>query len=125
LNRIILVGRLTRDPQLKHTSNGTAVANFTIAVNRRRSKEKEVDFIDVVVWQKLAELSAQYLSKGKQVGVEGRLEIRSYEDKEGIKRKIAEVIADNIEFLSPAGQSAGQAKNDIGGEEFDEETIPF
>ncbi len=102
LNRIILIGRLTRDPELKYTTNGTAVATFSLAVNRKYNRE-EVDFIDIVAWRGLAENVANYLSKGRMAAVEGRLQIRTYETKEGQKRKAAEVVADDIRFLDRGG----------------------
>lgn len=102
LNKIILIGRLTRDPELRYTTNGTAVAKMTLAVDRpqfNREREKETDFIDVVVWQKQAETCANNLGKGRLVAVEGRLQIRSYDDNQGVRRKAAEVVADSIKFL--------------------------
>ncbi len=102
LNRVILIGNLTRDPELRYTPDRTPVVNFTIAVNRSSGNLKEgktVDFIPVVVWRERAERCSEYLTKGSQVAVEGRLQIRSYEDKDGIKRKTAEVIAWRVEFL--------------------------
>jgi len=102
LNRIILIGRLTRDPELKYTPNGTAVTTFTLAINRKFNKE-ETDFIDVVVWRQQAENCANYLSKGGLAAVEGRLQISNYETKDGQKRKAAEVVADDVRFLSKAG----------------------
>lgn len=102
LNRVILIGRLARDPELRYTPSGTAVATFALAVERRfpnQHGERETDFIRIVVWQKLAETCANYIEKGRLVGVEGRLQIRSYEDKEGIRRNAAEVIAENVQFL--------------------------
>jgi len=102
LNRIILIGRLTADPELRYTPSGTAVAQFTLAVDRQRSNqmgEKETDFINIVVWQKQAELCAQYLRKGRLAAVDGRLQIRSYDNKEGQKVRVAEVIADSVRFL--------------------------
>ena len=101
LNRIILIGRLTRDPELRYTPNGLAVARFTLAVDRRQSKdrERETDFIDIVVFQKQAEICANYIGKGRLVAVEGRLQIRSYDDSQGIRRRAAEVIADSVRFL--------------------------
>ena len=98
LNRIILIGRLTRDPELKYTTNGTAVVNFTLAVNRKFNRD-ETDFIDIVAWRGLAENCANYLSKGRLAAVEGRLQIRSYEANDGTKRKVAEVIANDVRFL--------------------------
>jgi len=105
LNRVILIGRLTRDPELKYTPNGTAVATFSLAVNRRFNKE-QTDFIDVVAWRQTAEFTANYGSKGRLVAVEGRLQVRTYETKEGQKRKVAEVVADDIRFLDKAGSAA-------------------
>jgi single-strand DNA-binding protein len=104
LNRIILIGRLTQDPELKYTQNGTAVATFTLAVNRR-FKRDEADFIPIVVWNKPAENCASYLGKGSQVAVEGRLQVRSYETQEGQRRYVTEVVAENVEFLGKSGSS--------------------
>jgi len=104
LNRIVIIGRLTRDPELKQTPNGIAVATFTLAVDRafkNSDGEKEVDFISVVVWRAQAESCATYLSKGKLAAVDGRLQIRSYEAQDGTKRTVAEVVAENVKFLSP------------------------
>ncbi len=101
-NRIILIGRLTADPVLRYTPQGTAVATFTLAVNRRFNRE-ETDFINIVTWRALAEHCAQYLSKGQLTALEGRLQIRSYEGKDGIRRTVAEVIADDVRFLGKAG----------------------
>ncbi len=105
LNRIILIGRLTRDPELKYTPNGTAVATFTLAINRRFNKE-ETDFIDVVAWRQSAEFVANYGSKGRLTMTEGRLQVRTYETKEGQKRKVAEVVADDVRFLDKGGTSS-------------------
>ena len=104
LNRIILIGRLTADPELRYTKNGVAVASFTLAVDRRFKNaegERETDFIDIVVWRQQAESCSNYLSKGKLCAVDGSLQIRSYEAKDGTKRKAAEVVADDVRFLSP------------------------
>ncbi|MBX6395953.1 MAG: single-stranded DNA-binding protein [Alicyclobacillaceae bacterium] len=109
LNRIILIGRLTQDPELRYTPSGTAVANFTLAVDRPRTNqmgERETDFINIVVWQKLGELCAQYLRKGRLAAVEGRLQIRSYENRDGQRVRVAEVVADNVRFLDRAGERA-------------------
>ncbi len=104
LNRVVLIGRLTRDPELRYTPNGVAVASFTLAVDRSRKNaagERETDFIPIVVWQQQAENCNTYLSKGKLAAVDGRLQIRSYEDKDGVKRTVAEVVAESVRFLSP------------------------
>jgi len=129
LNKVILIGRLTRDPELRYTpNNGTAVATFGLAVDRPFGKD-EVDFIDIVVWNKQAELCAQYLSKGKLAAIDGRLQIRSYEAKDGSKRRVAEVVAEAVRFLSPKGSTESGPRK-----EFDEypkevnledEEIPF
>jgi len=130
LNRVILIGRLTREPDLRYTASGLAVAKFTLAVDRRvvKDREKEADFIDIVVWQKQAENCANYLGKGRLVAVDGRLQIRSYDDNQGIRRKAVEVIAENVRFLDRAkeGQSTTGVNRSFGSEiEFNEEDIPF
>lgn len=102
LNRIILMGRLTRDPELRRTQNGTAVTSFSIAVDRdfknKDTGEKATDFIDIVAWRQTAEFVCDYFSKGRMAVVEGRLQIRDWTDKDGNKRRSAEVLADNIYF---------------------------
>lgn len=113
LNRIILIGRLTRDPELRYPAKGNAVVSFTLAVDRPFSNQqgqKETDFIRIVAWRKLAETCAQNLGKGRLVAVDGRLQIRDYEDKSGAKRQISEVVAENVRFLDwskEQGQSDG------------------
>jgi len=102
MNHIVLIGRLTRDPELRYTPNGVAVANFDLAVNRpttNQQGERETDFIRIVAWQKQAELCANYLKKGRLVAVEGRLQIRNYETQDGQKRRVAEVVANFVQFL--------------------------
>ncbi len=104
-NRIILIGRLTRDPELRYVPSGAPVASFTLAVDRPfkdQQGNRETDFIDIVAWRKLAEQVSQYMSKGRMVAVEGRLQIRSYETQDGQKRKVAEVVADGVRFLDRA-----------------------
>lgn len=110
LNKVILIGRLTRDPELRYTPSGTPVAGFTLAVDRSfldKQGNRGTDFIDIVVWRKLGEVCARHLNKGRMVAVEGRLEIRSYEDNQGIRRKVAEIIAENVRFLDGAKGQAG------------------
>ena len=102
MNKVFLIGRLTRDPQLRYVPSGQPVANFTLAVDRsfkNSQGERETDFVDIVAWRKSAELATQYLSKGRLVAVEGRLQIRSYEAQDGTRRKVAEVVTDRIQFL--------------------------
>ena len=102
LNRIILMGRLVRDPELRHTQSGTAVASFTLAVDRdfrnKQNGEKDTDFIDIVAWRQTGEFVSKYFTKGRMAVVEGRLQIRDWTDKDGNKRRAAEVIADNVYF---------------------------
>lgn len=108
-NRIILIGRLTRDPELRYVPSGAPVASFTLAVDRPfrdQQGNRETDFIDIVAWRKLAEQVSQYMSKGRMVAVEGRLQIRSYETQDGQKRKVAEVVADGIRFLDRGSRQA-------------------
>ena len=102
LNKIILMGRLTRDPELRHTQSGTAVASFALAVDRdfkdKQSGEKQTDFIDVVAWRQTGEFVSKYFTKGRMAVVEGRLQMRSWTDTDGNKRRAAEVVADNVYF---------------------------
>ena len=101
LNKIILMGRLTRDPELRRTQSGTAVASFTLAVDRDykpQDGERETDFIDIVAWRGTAEFVSKYFTKGRMAVVEGRLQVRDWKDKDGAKRRSTEVIADNVYF---------------------------
>jgi len=112
-NRIILIGRLTRDPELRYVPSGAPVASFSLAVDRpfqNQQGNRETDFIDVVACRKLAEQVSQYMSKGRMVAVEGRLQIRSYETQDGQKRKVAEVVADGIRFLDKARTGPGPSE---------------
>ncbi|WP_018923273.1 single-stranded DNA-binding protein [Salsuginibacillus kocurii] len=114
INRVVLVGRLTRDPELRYTPNGVAVCNFGIAVNRtftNQHGEREADFFNCVVWRKQAENVANYLKKGSQAGIDGRLQSRSYENNEGRRVTVVEVVGDSVQFLEPRGGS-GTANND-------------
>ena len=102
LNHIVLMGRLTRDPELRRTQSGVAVASFSLAVDRdfanRDSGEKQTDFIDIVAWRNTAEFVSKYFTKGRMAVVSGRLQIRDWTDREGGKRRSAEVVADNVYF---------------------------
>ena len=101
LNHIVLMGRLTRDPELRRTGSGVAVASFTLAVDRdfaAQGAEKETDFVDIVAWRNTAEFVSRYFTKGRMAVVTGRLQIRNWTDKEGNKRRSAEVVADNVYF---------------------------
>lgn len=111
INQLVLVGRLTRDPELRYTQSGIAVARFTLACDRPftgQDGKKEVDFIDCVVWRKQAENVTQYLKKGSMAGLTGRLQISSYDDKDGNRKYRAEVVADSVRFLESKkdGESA-------------------
>ena len=102
LNKVILVGRLTRDPDLRYIQSGEAVANFTLAVDRpftNQKGEKETDFVRIVVWKKQAENCAQYLNKGSMAAVDGRLQVRNYEDNSGEKKQAVEVVAERVVFI--------------------------
>ena len=130
MNRIILIGRLVRDVELRYTRSGLAVGSFTLAVDRpftTQDGERETDFIDIVVWRKQAENCANFLGKGRLVAVEGRLQIRSYDDQNGIRRKAAEVVADQVKFLDRAEtqqQKATAPQQNVWSEpEFDD--VPF
>lgn len=114
MNKVFLIGRLTRDPELRYTGNNTAVASFSLAVNRNftnQAGEREADFINIVVWRKQAENVKNYLTQGSQVAIDGRLQTRSYDDQDGKKRYITEVIADNVEFLGSKGSNNSNTTN--------------
>jgi len=121
MNRAIIIGRLTKDPELRATQSGLAVCTFTVAVDRRGA-EKKTDFIPVVAWRQLAELCGKYLSKGRQAAVCGSIQIRSYDAKDGTKRYITEIIADEVQFL-------GESKKDRDEDGFTDvtgtEDVPF
>jgi len=136
-NRVILVGNLVRDPEIRYVGSGAAVTKFTLAVNRRSKQQEETDFIDIVSWEKLAETCNTYLKKGMSCLVEGRLSIRSYEDKEGQKRKATEVVINTMQMLdraprretfdeeqTPVGVAAA-APRQIGDDLDQDEEIPF
>ena len=147
LNHITLMGRLTRDPELRRTGSGTAVTSFSLAVDRdfkSQSGEKETDFIDIVAWRSTAEFVSKYFSKGRMAVVEGRLQIRDWTDKDGGKRRSAEVVADNVYFgdskrdggdssgysAAPAYKNAAPSNFNAGGSDFaeigeDDGELPF
>ena len=147
LNKIFLMGRLTRDPELRRTGTGTAVTSFSLAVDRdfkSQSGEKETDFIDIVAWRSTAEFVSKYFTKGRMAVVEGRLQIRDWTDKDGGKRRSAEVVADNVYFgdskrdggdssgysAAPAYKNAAPSNFNAGGSDFaeigeDDGELPF
>ena len=121
LNHIVLMGRLTRDPELRRTGSGIAVASFTLAVDRdfgsKESGEKETDFIDIVAWRSTAEFVAKYFTKGRMAVVSGRLQIRNWNDKDGNKRRSAEVVADNV-YFGDSKRDADSGSNSYGGSSY-------
>ena len=139
LNKIFIMGRLTRDPELRRTQNGTAVTSFTLAVDRdfkNADGTKETDFIDCVVWRQTAEFVSKYFTKGRMAVVEGRLQIRDWQDKDGNKRRNAGVIADNVYFgdsrsdNAPGSYQAAKAPVNVDAEDFvevedDDSDLPF
>jgi single-strand DNA-binding protein len=117
LNRIIVIGRLTRDPEMKYTPQGVPVATMGIAVNRFTKDENgnnEVDFFDVVAWRRSAEFASNYLTKGRLVSVDGRLQTRSYVAQDGTKRKVYEIVAENLEGLDRKGDTDGAPAHSAG-----------
>lgn len=138
LNRVILIGRLTKDPDLKYTPAGVAVSQFTLAVDRpfhTNQSEREADFIPVVTWRQLAENCANYLRKGRMTAVEGRLQIRHYDNNEGKRVYVSEVIADNVRFLErgessqsserPAQNNRDPFANDGQAIDISDDNLPF
>lgn len=141
MNKVFLVGNLARDPEVRYTQTGKAVASFSIAVNRfsgsAGSGQSTADFIPIVAWDKLAEICGNNLIKGRKILVEGRMQVRNYEGKDGMKRYVTEVIAQNIEFMDsrqsrpadepgmPAAAPNSNSANAFGSEVFPDEEIPF
>lgn len=134
LNNICINGRLTKEPDYKTTTNGTAVTTFTVAVDRPKNKngEKETDFIPVVAWRGLADICGKYFHKGNLVSIQGRLQIRTYEASDGSKRTVAEIMADKAENMSPKSETQGNNVSPSFAPNFDEleeqtapDDIPF
>lgn len=130
MNKVILVGRLTKDIEVRYTQTGKAVARFILAVNRRVSKDKEkqqADFIPIIVWNKLAEVCSKYLTKGSQILVEGHLQIRDYVAQDGKKHYIAEVIAQELEFMgskvTAGNEQLQNQEQNISQEEITQDTV--
>ncbi len=118
LNRVILIGRVANDPELKYTPSGVAVSTFRVAVNRTHANaqgEREADFIDVVAWRQAAEFAANYLGKGRLVAVEGRLQVRSYQASDGTRRRAYEVVCDTLKGLDRPRESGGEGSVSTGG----------
>ncbi|WP_342505659.1 single-stranded DNA-binding protein [Sporosarcina sp. FSL K6-2383] len=117
INRVVLVGRLTKDPELKYTQTGVAVTRFTLAVNRTFSSasgEREADFINCVTWRKQAENTANFLRKGSLTGIEGRIQTSSFDGQDGKRVFMTEVVADSVQFLEPRNASAGSGTSNQG-----------
>lgn len=117
MNKILLMGRLTKDPELRYTQGGTAVASFTLAVNRsfaNQNGEREADFINCVAWQKAAEFVSQHFKKGQQMVLEGRLQVRSYDDNNGQRRWVTEVVTEKVEFVGSKGGNGNSSSNGAG-----------
>lgn len=144
MNKAILIGNLTRDPEVRTTPSGVNVCSFSIAVNRRRANqqgERETDFFNIIAWRGLGDLCGKYLSKGRKVCVTGEIQNRSYDGKDGTKRYVTEIIADDVEFLTPRDGGAsgaggyassssyappeGNAPASEGFEEIDDDQLPF
>ena len=144
MNHVFLIGNITKDPEVRSTNAGIKVCNFTIAINRRMKTngEQQTDFLNIVAWRQLAELCEKYLSKGKKVAVIGSIQVRNYEDKNGVKRTAWDILADEVEFLSPADKGArkemeyraeerqaimaeGNAPADTGFTQVDDSELPF
>lgn len=152
MNKVFLIGNLTRDPEIRSTQSGVAVCNFSIAVNRRfrnpQTGQQETDFLNIVAWRQLAELCSKYLAKGRKVAVAGSIQTRTYEAKDGSKRTAWDIVADEVEFLTTQNQQsstqsapgayttaaskdsgtiyAPQQHNDFGGyTQVDDEELPF
>jgi len=115
INRTVLVGRLTKDPELRYTSSNIAFARFTLAVNRTfagPNGEREADFIQCIVWRKQAENMARFVRKGSLIGVEGRIQTGSYDDKDGIRKYTTDVVCDGVQFLEPKSQQENNSDQD-------------
>lgn len=134
MNKVILVGRLTKDPEVRYTQSGIAVAAFTLAVDRKYAKkdsgQQTADFIPVVCWRKLAEIVGNNLVKGRRVGVEGAMQVRTYDAQDGSKRWVTEVVADEVEFLDSRQDAQHAGGSQAGGypanaQEIPDEEIPF
>lgn len=134
MNKAILMGRLTKDPDIRYTQGGTAVASFTLAVNRRfanQNGERETDFINIVAWNKTAEFVANYFKKGQQVGIIGRIQTRNYENNEGKKVYITEVIAEEAYFAGAKTNDnkntddLGDMVNEIDAPDISDDDLPF
>ena len=122
MNKTVVIGRLVRDSDLTYSQSGTAICKFTIAVDRtfkNKNGEKETDFLNIVTFNKLAELCGQFIDKGKMVAVDGRIQTGNYMHKDGYKVYTTDIVADNVQFLSPKGEQQGTSSNGPFGKEVD------
>ena len=127
LNKVILMGRLTRDPELRTTPQGVSVCTFSIAVDRgyvRQGEERQADFINVVAWRSTAEFVSKYFIKGQMIAVVGRIQTRNYDDKDGKKVYVTEVVADNVEFIG-SRNSSGNSNNMNGSADYNAGPSPY
>lgn len=126
MNKVFLIGNLSKDPELRTTNSGTSVCTFSIAVNRRKDKDgnSTADFFSIVAWRQLAELCGKYLAKGRKVSVVGELQNRSYEANDGTKRHVTEIVASEVEFLTPKGSVQGTVDAE-GFTDVDDQDLPF
>ena len=130
MNKVTLIGRLSKDPEMRYTESGKAICSFSLAVNRKWGRDNDgptADFIPCVAWEKLAEITGHNLTKGSQVALEGRIQVRSYDAKDGSKRYVTEVIAQEVEFIGPKPANAPSAPSAIPGKAVsdDDMQIPF
>ena len=128
MNKVVLIGRLTRDPELRYTSSNIATATFSLAVDRNftnQNGEREADFINIVVWRKQAENVKNYLTKGSQVAIDGRIQTRSYDGQDGQKRYVTEVVADNVQFLGTRASNSNNNDNNFTQPAFNDNATPY
>jgi len=128
MNKVFLIGRLTRDPELRYTSSNIATASFSLAVDRNftnQNGEREADFINIIVWRKQAENVKNYLTKGSQVAIDGRIQTRSYDGQDGQKRYVTEVVADNVQFLGTRAGNSSSGDNGYTQPAFNDNATPY
>ena len=127
MNKVVLLGRLTRDPVVRYTDNNTLVASFTLGINRRFSKEGQADFINIVAWDKTGEFCSKYFKKGQQVGIIGRIQTRNYDDKDGKKVYVTEVVAEETYFADGKREDVSFANENVtkGFDQVTDDDLPF
>jgi single-strand DNA-binding protein len=125
MNKVILIGRLTKDPEIRYTQNNTPVCNFTLAVDRQFSRDKQADFISCQAWQKTAEFISKYFQKGSMIAVVGSIQTRTWEDNEGKKRYITEVIVDEAYFTGSKSKTETDKATDTWPPDYEDDDLPF